>query len=140
MIEQVLLITGAAIFGVLGTIHLLYTFYTDKFMARNREVTDAMKKTSPVLTSQTTMWRAWIGFNASHSLGAIFISVIYIVLAVQHMEVLYQNKIFITLTVIIGLSYLYLAKQYWFRIPFTGILLATCCFIFSALLIYTRHA
>jgi hypothetical protein len=32
MIEQILLIIGAAIFGVLGTLHLYYTFFTNIFM------------------------------------------------------------------------------------------------------------
>ena len=67
MIEQVLLIAGASIFGVLGTLHLIFTFFTNKFDAYDSSVTEAMKNTSPVLTKDTTVWDAWIGFNASHS-------------------------------------------------------------------------
>lgn len=59
---QILLIVGAAIFGVLGTIHLLYTFFSNKFDARDTSVSEAMKQTSPVLTGETSMWDAWIGF------------------------------------------------------------------------------
>jgi len=67
--EKILIIIGASIFGILGTMHLLYTFFTNKFTARNQHVVEAMQSTSPVLTKETTMWKAWIGFNASHSLG-----------------------------------------------------------------------
>ena len=112
------------------------SFYTDKFMARNREVVVAMKNTSPVLTSQTTMWLAWIGFNASHSLGAIVISIFYLLLAIEHMDIIFQSKAFIGLAVVIGLSYLYLAKRYWFRIPFLGILVATICFTVAAISVF----
>ncbi len=28
-----------------------------------------MQQVSPVITRQTTMWKAWVGFNASHSYG-----------------------------------------------------------------------
>jgi dienelactone hydrolase len=40
-----------------------------------------MNSTSPVLRKETTIWRAWVGFNASHSLGTIILSAIYIPLA-----------------------------------------------------------
>ena len=63
MLEQILIIVGASIFGILGLVHLIYTFYTNKFDARKSSVTDAMKKTSPVLTKETTIWDAWVGFN-----------------------------------------------------------------------------
>ncbi len=136
MIEQILLITGAAIFGILGTLHLYYTFFTNKFTTRDRKVVEAMKGTSPMLTGQTSMWNAWIGFNASHSLGAMVIAIFYILLATTHMEVIRETKSFSLLAVLIGGSYSYLAKKYWFRVPFIGILIATICFAVSAILIY----
>ena len=136
MIEQILLIIGAAIFGVLGTLHLYYTFFTNKFMTRDRKVAEAMKATSPLLTNRTTMWDTWIGFNGSHSLGAIFIAVFYILLATRHMEVIRETKSFVLLAVLIGTSYLALAIRYWFRVPLLGILIATICFVISAILIY----
>ena len=136
MIEQILLIIGATIFGVLGALHLYYTFFTNMFMTRDRKVSEAMKATSPLLTNRTTMWNAWIGFNGSHSLGAIFIAVFYILLATTHMEIVRETKGFVLLTVLIGISYLVLAIKYWFRIPLIGILIATICFVISAVLIY----
>ena len=136
MIEQILLIIGAAIFGVLGTLHLYYTFFTNKFMTRDRKVAEAMKATSPLLTNRTTMWDTWIGFNGSHSLGAIFIAVFYILLATTNMEVIRETKSFVLLAVLIGTSYLALAIRYWFRVPLLGILIATICFVISAILIY----
>jgi len=72
MIEQISLIIGAAIFGVLGALHLYYTFFTNMFMTRDRKVAEAMKATSPLLTDRTTMWATWIGFNGSHSTTTTF--------------------------------------------------------------------
>lgn len=135
MIEQILLIVGAAIFGVLGTVHLIYTFFSNKFNAFDENVTKAMKSTSPVLTKETTMWDAWVGFNASHSLGAMFLAAFYVPLAINNMEVIRETQWFSILPVVIGLSYLALAKKYWFKIPFIGILISTVCFIGAALLI-----
>jgi hypothetical protein len=132
---KVLILLGASIFGVLGSLHLAYTFFTDRFLPRERAVIDAMKGTSPVLTRQTTMWDAWVGFNASHSLGAILLGAFYILLATQHMEVIAQSKSFILLAVAAGAFYLWLAHVYWFRIPFAGIAAATACFVAAFVLL-----
>jgi hypothetical protein len=132
MLEQILLIVGASLFGVLGSAHLIYTFFTDKFDTRDPAVGKAMKNTSPVLTSRTTVWRAWIGFNASHSLGAMVFAAFYLMLAIDHMAVIRAAPGFAWLAAINGLAYLGLAKAYWFRTPFIGILIATICFVVAA--------
>ncbi len=125
----------ASIFGVLGTMHLLYTFFTNKFDAYDSSVTEAMKETSPVLTKETSMWRAWIGFNASHSLGAMLVAGFYIPLTVSYFNVIQGSAWFSILPVLIGLSYLILAKKYWFKIPFIGVLISTFMFAIAAVLI-----
>jgi hypothetical protein len=132
---QVLLIIGASIFGTLGIIHLLYTFFTNKFEAYDAAVTEAMKGTSPILTKETTVWDAWVGFNASHSLGAILVAAVYIPLATSYIEIIEQSAWFSILPVITALSYLALAKKYWFKIPFIGVLISTVCFTGAAVLI-----
>ena len=134
---QVLIIIGASIFGVLGSIHLIYTFFTNKFEAYDPAVTEAMKATTPVLTKETTVWNAWVGFNASHSLGAMLVAGVYIPLSISYFNVIRELIWFSVLPVIIGLSYLVLAKKYWFKIPFFGILISTLCFIVAAVLINT---
>jgi hypothetical protein len=133
--DKILIIAGASIFGLLGTMHLIYTFFTNKFEAFDPAVTEAMKGTSPILTKDTTLWNAWIGFNASHSLGAMLFAGIYIPLALFNFNVIQQSVWFSRLPVIVGLSYLVLAKKYWFKIPFVGILISSICFIAAALLI-----
>lgn len=73
--------------------------------------------------------RAWVGFNASHSLGAILFSAVYIPLAFSHIQYIANNNWFAVLPSIVGISYLLLAKNYWFKIPFFGIVLSTLCFL-----------
>ena len=135
VISQVLYISGAAIFGFLGFIHLIYTFFTNKFNAYDPDVTLAMKNTSPVIAKETTLWQAWVGFNASHSLGVIFFAAIYIPLASSNMQLIINNNWFAVLPSIVGFSYLFLAKNYWFKIPLIGILISTICFILAFVLI-----
>jgi hypothetical protein len=65
----------------------------------------AMKATSPVLTKETTLWNAWIGFNASHSLGAMLVAAFYIPLTVNYFDIIQQSVWFTFLPVVIGISY-----------------------------------
>lgn len=136
MTAQVLIVIGGAIFALLGTLHLLYTFFTDKFDARDCSVTTAMQGTSPVITGRTTMWQAWIGFNASHSLGAMVFGLLYILLAVGHMDLLTGSPVFVLVALANGLAWLGLARAYWFRTPLVGIAIATACFAAALVLIW----
>ena len=138
MIVRMVFLAGASIFGVLGTLHLFYTFFSDKFLARDPAVVDAMKGTSPRISRGTTMWRAWIGFNASHSLGAMLLSVFYLLLAGWHMDVLAGSSAFAVLPVIASAAYLMVARHYWFAAPFRGIAIATGCFAMGAGLVLLR--
>jgi hypothetical protein len=72
MIAQYLWIFGSSIFLLLGTAHLRITFLGRKLHPENSAVIEEMKNTNPRITKDTTMWKTWIGFNASHSAGAIF--------------------------------------------------------------------
>jgi hypothetical protein len=136
MLAQLLWIAGASILLVLGTLHLAYTFFTDKFSSRNTNVVEEMKQSFPRLTNKTTLWKAWIGFNASHSVGAIFIGLINIILAVQYFELLKQSFLLLILNIVTIGFYLFLAKRYWFNIPFTGILITLLCFIVSIFIMF----
>ena len=80
-----------------------------------------MKLISPIISRQTTMWRAWTGFNASHSAGAMLFGLIYAYLAMFHFDVLSQSSFLTILGGLFLVSFLVLAKLYWFRVPLVGI-------------------
>ena len=135
--EKLLLIIGVSIFGALGTIHLLFTFLTQKFNPYNSEAKKAMLETSPKITKETSMWHAWVGFNASHSLGVMLFAAIYIPLSIHHFTIISSSIWLSTLPCIVGGSYLFLAKRYWFKVPFVGIFIALICFVVSACMVNT---
>jgi hypothetical protein len=134
MLSKILWLAGSAIFFILGTVHLCYTFFTTKFDPRNKNLIEEMKNTSPRLTNETTMWKTWTGFNASHSAGAIFIGLINSILALENFSVIENSFLLSLCTILTTVFYLWLAKKYWFSIPYTGILIAVCCFIISPVL------
>jgi hypothetical protein len=137
MVEKYLWIAGSLPFIILGGIHLLYTFFTNKFSSRNKLVDEEMKISFPILTKETTMWKAWVGFNASHSSGAIYIGLINLYLSVKYFTIV-TNPVFLFLNIVTVLFYLWLAKKYWFSTPFKGILIAACCFVTAAIIILVK--
>ena len=133
-LPQLLAASSAFVLLFLGSVHLLYTFRGTKLHPRDHAVQLAMVGDSPVLTRQTTMWRAWIGFNASHSYGAMLFGLVYGYLALFQPAVLF-GSLFLT---VVALAYLtgllVLAKAYWFSIPYRGILLSSALFVAALVL------
>ena len=137
MIEQYLWIAGSLPFIVLGSIHLAYTFFTNKFSCRDSEVEGAMKKAHPVITRRITMWKAWIGFNASHSSGIIYIGLINFLLALLNFDIV-RSGWFLALNMATTLFYLWVGKTYWFGVPFKGIVISTCFFAAATVIIILK--
>lgn len=71
--SRYLFLAGAAPFILLGAAHAWHTpVHSDErkgLSPRDPSVADAMRGTTPRLTDRTDLWRAWVGFNYSHSLG-----------------------------------------------------------------------
>jgi hypothetical protein len=129
-----LIAVSAAVILFLGLLHLLYTFYGPKLLPRDPELLARMREVSPVITRQTTMWKAWVGFNASHSFGAILFGVVYGYLSLVHAAFLFRSTFLLLLGLVFLLGYVFLAKSYFFSIPLRAILLATVLYA-AALLI-----
>jgi hypothetical protein len=132
-LSTALIAASAAIILFLGLAHLLFTFYGPSFKPRDRDLQQRMRDVSPVISRETTMWNAWVGFNASHSFGAILFGAVYGYLALMHSAFLFRSGFLLTLGLVLLCSYLWLAKRYWFRIPFRGILLAVALYALALL-------
>ncbi len=113
-LEPLLVAVSAAVILVLGLIHLLYTFRGRKLHPRDSALESRMKEVSPVLTRETTIWKAWVGFNASHSYGAILFGLVYGYLALAHSAFLFQSWFLLLAGLIFLAGYVFLGKVYWF--------------------------
>lgn len=120
-IAPILIATSAGIVFALGALHLLYTWSGDKFRPRDSELEARMKAISPMLTRETTMWRAWTGFDASHGLGAMLFGAVYADLAIGEHEVLFASPLLLSIGWGFLAALVWLARRYWFSIPFRGI-------------------
>ena len=121
---DVLIALSATVLGFLGATHLLYTYHGNKLHPRDAAVRTAMEGSSPVITRQTTVWRAHQGFNATHSLGLLSFALVYGHLALWRPEVLRSSPFLMGLGMAVLLAYLVLARRYFFSVPFRGVAVA----------------
>ena len=129
MVAQGLVVFSAAIALLLGSTHLVYTFFGSKLEPRDPTLQARMSEVSLVFTRETTVWKAWIGFNASHSLGMILFGAVYAYLALAHPAVFLQSKCLVALGGMFLLAHVLLAKVYWFSVPFAGVVLAFVSYV-----------
>jgi len=128
-LPSLLLAAGAAIILCLGTAHLWLTFRGTALHPRDESLTARMREVTPRLTRQTTMWRAWVGFNASHSFGAMLFGLTWGYLALAQPGVLFASVFLRGLGLVLLAGYAVLGWRYWFSIPFRGIALAAALYV-----------
>ena len=131
---QALVAASAAILLILGTLHLVYTFRGPLLTPRDPAVQAAMRQVPMVITRQTTMWKAWIGFNASHGMGAILFALVYGYLALAHAELLFRSPVLLLIGLAMLGAYVVVARLYWFSIPFRSTCVALVCYLAGVLL------
>ncbi len=133
----VLLIIGAGIIYLgLGALHLRYTFFGSRFHPHDAGLKEKMENATLRITRQTTLWKAWMGFNASHSTGAIFFGFVLIYASLAqpwHREYL---VVLLGVSIIHSSFYTWLARKYWFSIPFMGCLISTLFLLAAGLLFF----
>jgi len=70
------------------------------------------------------MWRAWVGFNFSHSLGVILFGTLCIGTGAALGHAVISAWVLFSL-VVIGSMYFVLGLLYWFRVPAIGVAFGT---------------
>jgi len=128
VIASALIVAGAAIVFALGALHLVFTFSGRKLLPRDPALPEQMARSALVLTRETTVWKAWIGFNASHSLGAMGFGAVYGHFALVQPAILLGSPFLIAVGGALLLTYGWLARRYWFSVPFRGIVLAAALY------------
>jgi hypothetical protein len=129
-IIAILLILGGGVFGVLGALHAIYTVLDlrnpRRLVPADPSVAQAMANSAVRLSGGgTDMWRAWIGFNFTHSIGVLLFAALAIWAGARINRL--PAGIMPALT-LIGCVYLVVALRYFYRSPAIGIAIGTGCF------------
>jgi hypothetical protein len=128
---KILMVLSASIVFMLGVVHLVYTFWGSQLTPRDPALQISMSQIAPVITKETTMWRCWVGFNATHSMGLILFGLVFGFLALAHSQLLFRSPFLL----VVGLAMLgglvVLCKVYFFSGPLTSMSISLACYVAS---------
>ena len=122
---------SASIVLTLGVLHLDSTFRGPSLTPRDPALQFSMSKSSPMVTNETTMWRCWMGFNASHSMGLILFGLIYGYLALAHGQLLFRSPFLLVVGLAMLVGVVVLCKVYFFSWPLRGASISLACYVAS---------
>ncbi|MCI0446596.1 hypothetical protein L0152_25750 [bacterium] len=132
--EKILMLISVVIIFMLGVIHTIYTFSGRKLTPRDENLKSKMENVAPVISGETTMWKCWIGFNASHSFGLLSFGLIYGYLAIYKQEVLFGSIFLLFVGFLLLSGLVVLARLYWFSVPFISACVSLTCYLASIVL------
>jgi len=128
---RILMVLCASIVLMLGVLHLVSTFWGPSLTPRDPALQISMSQSSLIMTNETTMWRCWVGFNASHSMGLILFGLIFGYLALVHGQLLFRSPFLLVVGLAMLGGLIVLCKVYFFSWPLTGINISLACYVVS---------
>jgi hypothetical protein len=127
-LPALLVTASAAIVAAFGSLHLFHTFRGRMLYPRDDELLESMRRTAPRITRETTMWRAWVGFNATHSMSLILFGLFYGYLALAAPTLLFTSWFLRLLGLATLVAFVVLARRYFFSVPFKGVVVAAALY------------
>jgi hypothetical protein len=142
-IALILEIIGASIFLLLGIFHGILTLQDLSnpctFVPPDKALLLAMQDSSINIHPQTNLWKAWLGFNLSHSLGLVMFGGTFLAIGLFDFEVFTDNYWLQSCALLIATAYLIMSLRFWFYKPAIGSGIALACFVLAAGLSIGHH-
>jgi hypothetical protein len=131
-IAQILEIIGASIFVVLGIFHGILTLQDMSnprtFTPPDKALLQAMQESKIAIDPQTNLWKAWLGFNLSHSLGLMMFGGAFLVIGLFYFPIFSNSYWVQSFAICIAIAYLIMSLKFWFSKPAIGSGFALACF------------
>jgi len=128
---SVLVVIGAAIVVILGAVHALSTMRSSPEGGPMAPTDDTVRAAMEIPGGlglaphlDTTLWRAWAGFNLSHSLGVVIVGLVIGIPALSDFDAALGDARWVALALGAPVLYLVISVRYWFRAPTIGIAVA----------------
>lgn len=132
-LSRLCFLAGAVPYLFLGAAHAWHTPRHPKdrkgLSPRDPGLSEAMTRSTPRLTDRTDIWNAWVGFNYSHSLGAVLFGAFVVLIGRSEANFATEAALATPLALLISLGYLLLGIKYWFRTPIIGIGVSVVLFL-----------
>ncbi len=132
---RTLLALGGMVFGLLGIAHAFLTIRDlstpRTFTPLDEDLRRAMQASPLAIHPTANLCRAWLGFNLSHALGVTVFGLTTMSIALADIGVFERNAVVKVSAVLIGATYVVLARHFWFRNPLIGSAVGTAL-VFAA--------
>ncbi len=133
----VLVLLGSGIIVLLGIGHGIYTLRSTPeggpMMPIDSKVREAMSAVGGIGLApelKTSLFKAWIGFNLSHSLGLVVVGLLIGFPVLTALTSPVDNLAWLVCALVLPCVYLWLSIRHWFAKPTMGFAIATAL-IFS---------
>jgi hypothetical protein len=137
-LSRFLFLLGGLPWVVLGSVHARITPLTPAeskgLSPRDAAYRASMTEQTLLLNRRTNLWLAWVGFNLSHSLGAVAFGAVVWLLGRNTAAYRANAPFFIPFAIVVSGLYLAIGVRYWFRTPIVGIAFAGVCFVLAGIL------
>ncbi|MET0556596.1 MAG: hypothetical protein ABW221_26395 [Vicinamibacteria bacterium] len=134
-LSRYLFLAGALPFVVLGLLHAratpLSTADRKGLSPADPDLAEAMARAPVLLTKRVDVWQGWVGFNLSHSLGAVAFGAFVLAAGRSAESFAAQAAVCGPLAVAVSGAFLAIGLRYWFKIPIAGCAVAFACFALS---------
>jgi hypothetical protein len=135
-VAQFLVISGAFIFLLLGIFHGVWTLQDLRdprtFTPPDDALRLAMQNSVIAIHPQTNLWKAWLGFNLSHSLGLVVFGGTFVAVGLFHFSAFAQILWLQGCAILISTAYWIMSIKFWFSKPVLASGLGLACFVIAS--------
>ncbi len=135
---QLLLTAAGIIILLMGTGHLVLTlrdvWRPTAFTPIDESVRLAMQGAQLRFNRRINLWESWLGFNLSHSFGAMMFGGALLFAAQAHLAAFLESNVLRTAAVLVPVVYLMVAIRFWFWGPMLGLSIVLLCILGAVLL------
>ncbi|ADB34841.1 hypothetical protein Kfla_5837 [Kribbella flavida DSM 17836] len=128
---RIALLLAAFLYALLGTGHAVLALrdvrHERSFVPTDPSVLQTLKNTGVSAMPGATFWRAWLGFNLSHSLGLLQFAGALVVLALRAGDEFSDSGVFVLAGLVVAVVYLAVAGRFFFRPPTVVAALGLTC-------------
>jgi hypothetical protein len=132
VIARALVIVGASIFLILGILHGVLTLQDLRdprtFTPPDQNLRQAMQESNIAIHPHTNLWKAWLGFNLSHSLGLVIFGGSFLAIGLCYFQAFAQIFWLQGCALLISTAYLVMSLKFWFAQPAIGAGIGLTCF------------
>jgi len=137
---HLLIVIGAVPFLLFGAGHGALTLRDLKrpraFTPTDPALREAMQQSSLRFHRDWNLWRAWLGFNLTHSLGLIVFGAAFLHVGIFEPHLFASSLLIQAVAVAVSAAYLVVSLQFFFSRPVIGSAIGLACFLAAAGLAY----